>query len=120
MTQIEKEVRAFTRQWIRKGGKDNRRQQYARMIAFAGHAAAAGAHSMAEVGRKQVIGYWKDHADLAPSTLYNHWRALCVLWQLAGMRGVPIKPRALTKSGVKTRSEPSTPPEAPPPHSPAP
>lgn len=120
MTQIEKEVRAFTRQWIRKGGKDNRRQQYARMITFAKHAAAAGVHSMAEVGRKQVIGYWKDHEDLAPSTLYNHWRAIAILWQLAGLRGVPIKPHALTKPGVKTRSEPSTPSAARPPCSPGP
>ncbi len=107
MNSLEKEIRQLTRLWLQKGGKTNRRQQQRRMVAFANHAACMGANCMDEIGKRHAIDYWKAHDDLSKATLYNHWRALCILWKLAGMRGVPLKPHALTKAGVKTRSEES-------------
>lgn len=88
------EVEHLTRSYASKGGKDNRAQQQARMLAFAAHAAGQGAHSMAQVGAAHVVRYWKAHRDLADATAYNHWRALCALWRLAGKPSEPPRPRA--------------------------
>lgn len=87
------EIARLTQRYAGRGGKDNRRQQRLRMLAFAQHAAAGGTRALANLGKRQVIAYWKDHAHLSDSTLYNHWCALCILWQLQGKPGKPPKPR---------------------------
>lgn len=95
-----KEVEALTHAYVRKGGKDNRRQQRARMLAFAEHAAASGAHSVGQLGKEHVIAYWKSHRELAASTAYSHWLAIRELWHLAGKAGEPPRPRAEENSAV--------------------
>jgi hypothetical protein len=88
------EVEFLTRGYGRTGCKDNRRQQRARMLAFAEHCAAMGAHSLDQVGQNHVIRYWKAHRALAPATAYSHWLAIRELWRLANKSGEPPKPRA--------------------------
>lgn len=92
MSELEHEVRQLTRIYIRKGGKANRQQQQARMLAFAHHAACLGARSMGQVGRGQVIDYWKAHSHLADATLYSHWLAIAELFTLAGKKVPPPRP----------------------------
>ena len=89
--QVEQLAHAYTR----KGGKDNRRQQAARMMAFAAHAEALGAHEMGQVGGKHVVSYWRAlraSGGLADATLYSHWLAIRELWRLAGKLGEPPRP----------------------------
>ena len=92
MLEIVKEVERLTRAYVRKGGKDNRRQQRNRMIVFAEFAAGTGARSLGQIGKRQVIEYWKSHRNLAPSTAYSHWLAIRELWKLAGIAGEPPRP----------------------------
>jgi len=90
-SQVERIAHGYTR----KGGKDNRRQQAARMMAFASHAEALGAHEMQQVGGKHVVSYWRAlraSGGLADSTLYSHWLAIRQLWHLAGKPGEPPRP----------------------------
>ena len=90
-SQVEQLARAYTR----KGGKDNRRQQAARMMAFAAHAEGAGAHEMGQVGGRHVVSYWRAlraSVGLADATLYSHWLAIRELWRLAGKPGEPPRP----------------------------
>lgn len=87
-----KEAEFLTRGYGRTGGKDNRRQQRARMLAFAEHCATMGAHSFGQVGKNHVISYWKVHRALSPATAYSHWLAIRELWRLAGKPGVPPEP----------------------------
>lgn len=89
---IVQEVEQLTRAYVRKGGKDNRRQQRSRMIAFAEHCGLQGQNSLGQVGKAHVISYWKATKHLSDSTRYNHWRALAVLWELSGKPGEPPKP----------------------------
>lgn len=91
-------VRELTHDYVRKGGKANRKQQRDRMLAFARHAQALGACEMGQVGARHVIRYWKDHRALSDATLLNHWYALCVLWKLSGKDGEPPKPWKNTPS----------------------
>ena len=86
------EVERITRGYVRKGGKDNRRQQRARMIAFADFCAQMGANSMGQIGRAHVISYWKSTENLSERTRYSHWRALVTLWGLAEKAGLPPEP----------------------------
>lgn len=86
------EVAKLTQGYIRRGGKRNRRQQQHRMLTFADFASVNGARTLAEVGGRQVIQYWKAHEHLTEKTLYNHWRALCVLWELSDKPGKPPRP----------------------------
>ena len=92
---LQQQVQALAHGYTRKGGKDNRRQQTARMMAFAAHCEAQGAHEMGQVGGRHVVNYWKAlraSGGLADSTLYSHWLAIRELWHLAGKPGEPPRP----------------------------
>ena len=92
---LQQQVQTLAHGYTRKGGKDNRRQQTARMLAFAAHAEAAGAHEIGQVGGRHVVSYWKAlraSGGLADSTLYSHWLAIRELWRLAGKPGEPPRP----------------------------
>ena len=102
MSELEYQVKDLTRTYIRKGGKANRQQQQARMLAFAQHAARLGARNMGQVGRGQVIDYWKANRHLADATLYSHWLAIAELFDLAGKKAPP--PRPLTHSQSEGRA----------------
>lgn len=93
-------VEKLSNEYSRKGGKDNRRQQRARMIAFASHAQALGAREMGQVGGTHVVRYWKAHRGLSDATLYSHWLAIRELWNLAGKAGEPPKPRKKAEGGM--------------------
>lgn len=92
MGKLVDQVQTLVRGYVRKGGKDNRRQQAARMMAFAAHCEGLGARELGQVGGRHVIAYWRSLRGLAPSTRYNHHRALVVLWQLARKCGTPPVP----------------------------
>ena len=92
---LQQQVQGLARGYVSKGGKDNRRQQFARMMAFASHAEALGAHEIAQVGGRHVVDYWRAlraSGGLADSTLYSHWLAIRELWGLAGKPGEPPRP----------------------------
>ena len=92
---LQQQVQTLAHGYTRKGGKDNRRQQTARMLAFAAHAEAAGAFEMSQVGGAHVVNYWRAlraSGGLADSTLYSHWLAIRELWRLAGKPGEPPRP----------------------------
>ena len=95
------QVEQLSDAYVRKGGKDNRRQQRARMIAFAAHCEAAGAREMGQVGGKHVVSYWRAlraSGGLADATLYAHWLAIRELWRLYGKPGDPPRPRTSVPS----------------------
>ena len=94
MGRLTEEVKKLTSGFVRKGGKRNRQQQAARMMAFAQHCEALGAVSMGRVGSNHVLSYYRATASLSASTRYNHYRALVALWQLAGKAGLPPEPTA--------------------------
>ena len=89
---LEQEVEKLTSIYVRKGGKENRLQQRARMLEFARHSAEKGATNLAQVGRGHVTTFWKGRTHLADTTLYSYWLSICELFRLAGKRGEPPKP----------------------------
>ena len=94
---IVQEIERLTHSYVRHGGKTNRRQQRSRMIAFAEFCATEGARALAEVGARHVIRYWRTTRHLSDATRYNHWCALCALWELADKLGKPPRPTLSTE-----------------------
>ena len=93
MGNLVEQVKALTNGFSRKGGKGNRRQQLARMLAFAAFCEGMGASELGQVGNRHVIQYWKARRSLSDATLYSHWLAIRHLWRLSGKAGEPPKPR---------------------------
>ncbi len=87
-----REIRTITHDFVRHGGKANRRKQRERMLAFAKFAAANGAPNMGEVGKKTALAFYKAHRDQAARTKYAYFLAIRELWKLAGKTGEPPKP----------------------------
>lgn len=101
---LRRQVEQLAHAYKSKGGKDNRRQQTARMVAFAEHAESLGALEMRQVGGRHVVSYWRTlraTSGLADSTLYNHWLAIRELWRLAGKSGEPPRPHLQGRTGEK-------------------
>ena len=89
---LSQQVQELTMAYVRKGGKDNRRQQAARMLAFAAHCEALGAREMGQVGATHVIRYWKASEGLSGTTRYSHGLASREFWKLAGKPTEPPRP----------------------------
>jgi hypothetical protein len=53
-----------------------------------------------QIGKRQVIGFWKAHRDMAPATAYAYWLAIKVLWQWLGRAEDPPSPRGNEASVV--------------------
>lgn len=64
------------------------------MLAFGDFCAQQGAHSLAQVGERHVIRYWRSEMmqQLSDRTRGAHFYALATLWRLAGKHGSPPKP----------------------------
>lgn len=92
MGRLVQQVAMMVHGYVRKGGKDNRKQQAARMLAFACFCEKEGVKDIGQVGARHVVRYWKANRHLASATLYNHYRALCHLWVLSDKLGQPPAP----------------------------
>lgn len=94
MSALQIEIRQLTTGYVRRGGKRNRRQQLHRMHAFGVFCEQLGARSLAQVGARHVIGYWKCSGiqQLSDRTRESHYYAIATLWRLAGKIGTPPRP----------------------------
>ena len=110
MGKLVDQVQKLTRGYVRKGGKTNRKQQAARMMAFASHAEALGAHEMGQVGANHVLSYYRAIRRFSESTRYSHYRAIATLWMLAGKFGnlpIPLESNStLTETEARTTAKP--------------
>ena len=102
MSQLQTEIRRLVSGYVRRGGKDNRRQQARRMLAFGDFCAQQGSKSLAQVGERHVIRYWRSEVmqQLSDRTRGAHFYALAILWRLAGKAGTPPRPYPTLRSTV--------------------
>lgn len=89
---VVQEIKNLTRDYVRRGGKTNRRQQHKRMIEFGLFCRNnLETPNMAAVGKRHVVSYYKSIEDLSDATRLSHYYALKTLFALAG-KTVPVKP----------------------------
>lgn len=87
--------------YLRKGGKDNRKRQRACLYKFIDHCHKLGARSLGQIGRRHVLQFWKSNRGLSDKRLYDYWLALCTFWELTSKIDVP--PQAWTKAMLEVR-----------------
>lgn len=89
---IVQEIKNLSRDYVRSGGKTNRRQQYKRMLEFGLFCRDnLQTPNMAAVGERHVVRYYKSIDDLSHSTRMSHYYALKTLFLLAG-KLPPVRP----------------------------
>ncbi|WP_022967653.1 hypothetical protein [Denitrificimonas caeni] len=89
---ILQEIKNLTRDYVRKGGKKNRRQQHKRMLEFGLFCRDnLQAPNLATVGKRHVVRYYKSIENLSDATRLSHYYAIKTLFLLAG-KAMPVKP----------------------------
>jgi hypothetical protein len=88
------ETKKLTRSFVAKGGKQNRRKQAKRMLAFVEFSIKnSRANDFEQIGKNHVKAYFKANEGLSNAVLYQHWLALCELWTLLGRASKPPRPK---------------------------
>lgn len=89
---IVQEIKTLTRDYVRKGGKTNRRQQHKRMIEFGLFCRDnLQTPNLAAVGKRHVVRYYKSIESFSDATRLSHYYALKTLFSLAN-KAPPAKP----------------------------
>ena len=87
---IRTDVIKVARDFVRRGGKSHRRKQYNRMLEFAVFCESRSPGvSLAQVGGRHVIAYYKTLYHLSQSTREAHYYAIAALFRLAGKSPPP-------------------------------
>jgi hypothetical protein len=88
------ELKSHTHNYVRRGGKQNRKKQVSLIINFLEFTASQEKFtSIHELGRRHVINFWKSHRDFPEKTAYDYWLGICKLWEWCGKTEKPPKPR---------------------------
>jgi hypothetical protein len=90
---LAKSAEKYFRDYVRGGGKDNRKKQVARMIEFLDWAESVdNVRALHGLGKNHVIGFWKSHRELSDATAYKYWLAISKLWEWLDKHEAPPKP----------------------------
>ena len=104
MPTLADQVRRRAHVYVAHGGKSNRRQQVDRLVILVNWMQANfRVTGLEQIGKRQVIGFWKAHRDMAPATAYAYWLAIKVLWQWLGRAEDPPSPRATDAGAFRER-----------------
>ncbi len=93
MFTLAKSAEKYFKDYVRGGGKANRKIQVSRIIEFLDWAESTeNVISLYGLGRKHVIGFWKSHRELSDDTAYKYWLGISKLWEWIGKHNAPPKP----------------------------
>lgn len=91
---VEGQIRRLAHSYVRHGGKRNRRQQVGRLVAACTWIAANhGLNKIDQIGKRQVIDFYRHHREMANGTLMGYFYAFAELWEWLGRQGDPPRPR---------------------------
>jgi len=90
---LRDDVKRLAHDYVRKGGKQNRKKQAKRMLALAEFSEGLGCQDIGRLGKQHIIKFYKANRSLSDSVIYQHWLAFRHLWILAKKAGEPPKPR---------------------------
>lgn len=92
MTATEKWVNERADNYLRQGGKTNRRETVRVLVRILDDIRTHEGCTPAQIGRKQVIGYYK-RQQLSAETLRRHHAAIALLWKWLDRVSEPPRPR---------------------------
>lgn len=92
------ELQAHTHDYVRRGGKQNRKKQVSLIIDFLEYTdSQEKVTSLHRLGSRHVINFWKSHRNLSEKTAYDYWLGICKLWEWIGKPDKPPKPHKMSK-----------------------
>lgn len=80
--ELQSQFKRSTRDFVRSGGKANRRMQIKRMERFITHCRQLGATRMEHIGKRHIMSYYQEIDHLSASTKLNHYYAVKKLMRL--------------------------------------
>jgi len=89
---LRREIQLLAHDYVRKGGKKNRRKQAKRMIALGAFSETLGCRCMGELGKRHIIAFYKYHRHFSDAVLYQHYLAFRKLYELASKPNDPPAP----------------------------
>ena len=93
-----KELQEHTHDYVRRGGKQNRKKQVSLIIDFLQFTdAQEDLRSLHRLGKRHVINFWKSHRELSDKMAYDYWLGMCKLWEWIDKPDKPPKPNNVSK-----------------------
>jgi DNA-binding XRE family transcriptional regulator len=87
------ELQAHTHDYVRRGGKQNRKKQVSLIIDFLEYTdSTEKLTSLHRLGKRHVINFWKSHRNLSDKVAYDYWLGICKLWVWLDKPDKPPKP----------------------------
>ncbi|MDP3362372.1 MAG: helix-turn-helix transcriptional regulator [Methylobacter sp.] len=98
-----RELESYTHDYVRRGGKQNRRKQVSLIVNFLEFIDAhEGLTSLHRLGKRHVIIFWKAHREMPEKSAYDHWLGLCQLWGWLGKSEKPPRPHKTPEIQART------------------
>ncbi|MGZ8239685.1 MAG: helix-turn-helix domain-containing protein [Methylobacter sp.] len=90
---MAKKAQPYFRDYVRGGGKSNRKTQVSRIIGFLDWVESTEqVISLHGLGKRHVINFWKSHRHLSDATLHKYWLGICQLWLWLEKNEYPPEP----------------------------
>jgi len=87
------ELQAHTHDYVRRGGKQNRKKQVSLIIDFLEYTdSTEKISSLNRLGKRHVINFWKSHRNMSEKVSYDYWLGICKLWAWIDKPDKPPKP----------------------------
>lgn len=87
------ELEPYIHNYMRRGGKQNRKKQVSLIIQFLEFTdSTEKIGSIKRLGKRHVINFWKSHRDMPEKVAYDYWLGICKLWLWIDKPEKPPKP----------------------------
>jgi len=87
------ELQSHTHDYVRRGGKANRKKQVSLIMDFLEYTdSTEKLTSLHRLGKRHVINFWKSHRNLSNKVAYDYWLGICKLWTWIDKPEKPPKP----------------------------
>jgi len=95
------ELQAHTHDYVRSGGKQNRKKQVSLIIDFLEYTdSTEKLTSLHRLGKRHVINFWKSHRNLSDKVAYDYWLGICKLWVWLDKPDKPPKPNNFVEQDI--------------------
>jgi hypothetical protein len=95
------ELQAHTHDYVRRGGKQNRKKQVSLIIDFLEYTdSTEKISSLNRLGKRHVINFWKSHRNMSEKVSYDYWLGICKLWVWIDKPDKPPKPNNFIEQDI--------------------
>jgi len=101
MFTLAEQLKQYSYDYVRHGGKTNRKQQLSRILFFLKwiNQQKIKVTKLDQLGKKHIISFWKNHRYMSDATAYGYWLAFCLLWEWLNKPELPPKPFKINHEG---------------------